>query len=284
MTNRRKFLKYVGIGAIASLLFMNTGFASNSDSQLSKVLESVRAMNVNKVQIGELVTKIGKSFVGKPYIGGTLDTQDTESLIYSLDGFDCVTFCETTLALARIAKQNHYTTKDFESELTKIRYKGGRILGYASRNHYSSEWIISNVELGILKDLSKDLKGRVFSSQVYFMSRNANLYKALKEDPAMTGEIAKNESKVNSTERYYIAKADIPKILSKINSGDIIIIATSKPGLDYSHLGIAYRNSNGKLCLMHASSNKKEVILDSELLDYLDKSKSTIGISVLRPL
>jgi len=116
------------------------------------------------------------------------------------------------------------------------------------------------------------------------MSKNAYLYKSLKDNPAMIAKISENEAQVNSVDRYYISKTNLPKIQSKIQNGDIITVATSKVGLDYSHLGIAYRNSDDEVCLMHASSNKKKVILDAELIEYLDKSKSALGISVLRPL
>lgn len=284
MISRREFLRNTALVTLGSMIPLNSMMSNPNNLQLLGIIDSIKKMNLSNHKIGEIVFKIAKTFVGKPYIGGTLDSQEFESLVYSLDGFDCVTFCETSLALARISKAQKFTVNAFESELTKIRYQNGRIDGYASRSHYSSEWIISNTKLGILKDLSKELNGHKFSTKVYFMSQNAHLYKSLKDNRDMINKIVTNENAVNDTERYFIAKSEVATIQSKIQTGDFILIATSKAGLDYSHLGIAYRNSKNKLCIMHASSNKKEVIMDGELLDYLDKSKTTIGISVLRPL
>ena len=54
--------------------------------------------------IGALMQTIGLHFRGRPYLAGTLDQPATETLVARFDGFDCVTFVETTLALARSAE------------------------------------------------------------------------------------------------------------------------------------------------------------------------------------
>ena len=51
-----------------------------------------------------------------------------------------------------------------------------------------------------------------------------------------------------------------------------------------AHLGFAYYE-NGKLCLLHASSGKGNVIKDTTpLRDYLAKNKRHTGIRVFRPV
>ena len=66
----------------------------------------------------------------------------------SLDGFDCVTYIETVVALALASNVD-----DFVEWLRKIRYEQGRIQ-WDRRNHYMSLWIRNNVREGILKPVS----------------------------------------------------------------------------------------------------------------------------------
>src|SRR5208337_2969344 len=62
---------------------------------------------------------LGHSYKPNPLIGSA-DT--SEVFTASLDGFDCVTYIETVLALARAANVD-----DFIEWLRKIRYAEGRI-------------------------------------------------------------------------------------------------------------------------------------------------------------
>ena len=72
------------------------------------------------------------------------------------------------------------------------------------------------------------------------------------------------------------------KIISLIGDGIDKTIITSKAGLDTSHVGIAVWQ-DGKLHLMHASSLKKKVILDSKTFyDYSQGQPSHLGIRLYR--
>lgn len=283
MINRRTFIQSAAFG-----LF---GFHLNSSQllSLSKPNDEVSALlckiNISEKNIGGVISQIAYSQIGKPYIGGTLDIDQEEKLIYQFDAYDCLTFVETVLALARITVKNKATLEAFKHELTSIRYNKGIINGYASRSHYTSEWISSNKALGIIKDLSKELGGELMTNEVNFMSTHPKFYKALTADSTLINSIKTNEAVVNNSQRYFIPKAKLDACVDKIQSGDILVIATSKSGLDYSHLGFAYRpKSTKKLHFLHASSNEKKVILDGEFSKYLEKSKSAIGFSVIRPI
>lgn len=281
MTTRRNFMKIALLGAVAAT--GKTFAASDAIDTLPQALEALKSISKSG-NIGEYVASIGQLFLGKPYIGGTLDENESEELTYTFDGFDCVTFCETVISLAHLAQLGEYTIPAFERELTKIRYRGGILNDYSSRSHYTSEWIRSNEDLGIIKDLSQELGGILFSSKLNFMSTHPNFYSALKNSPEMVKKIVANENRINACKRFYIPKAEFGKIERDISSGDMIAIVTGKAGLDYSHVGLALRKSNGKLHFMHASSAKKCVIIDSTLAEYLERNTSSLGISVLRPL
>lgn len=283
MINRRTFLQSAALGIL--------GFHLNNSQLLSlskpndEVSALLRKIKISEKNIGGVISQIAYSQIGKPYIGGTLDIDQEEKLIYQFDGYDCLTFVETVLALARISMKNKETLEAFKHELTSIRYNMGIINGYASRSHYTSEWISSNKTLGIIKDLSKELGGELMTNEVNFMSTHPQFYKALTADSSLINSIKANEAVVNNIQRYYIPKAKLDACVDKIQNGDILVIATSKSGLDYSHLGFAYRPKSTKILhFLHASSNEKKVILDGEFSKYLEKSKSAIGFSVIRPI
>jgi len=88
---------------------------------------------------------VGHSYIPNPLIGSA-DT--AEVFTASLDGFDCVTYLETILALARAS-----SVDDFIEWLRKIRYERGRIQ-WDRRNHYMTLWIRNNVRAGIIRPVS----------------------------------------------------------------------------------------------------------------------------------
>src|SRR5947209_7298185 len=85
---------------------------------------------------------IGHRYKTNPLIGSS-DTP--EVFTASLDGFDCVTYIETILALSRASN-----AVDFTQWLQRIRYENGRI-EWRRRNHYMSGWIRNNTKHSIVR-------------------------------------------------------------------------------------------------------------------------------------
>lgn len=270
--------------ALFAMLYANSAIAGDPIQMLSSQIS-----NPQNMSIGELSIAIAKQFSGKPYLGGTLDApykagEKLEKLVYSFEKFDCVTFVETVIASARAILCGEANLSAFERELTNIRYRNGVIKLYPSRLHYTSEWIIDNEKRGNLIDLTNDIsKTKRKIATVFFMSKNRGLYPALIGNDKMFLDIFLNEQNINSKSRTYIPNHAINECLDKIQTGDVIAIATKKAGLDYSHVGFAVRTDDGIVRLMHASSSKKQVILDEDIATYLKGNKSAIGISVIRP-
>src|ERR1700731_1799647 len=96
---------------------------------------------------GSRIDVLSRHFLGHSYnpnpLIGSADT--AEVFTASLDGFDCVTYIETILALARASKVD-----DFVEWLRKIRYEQGRIK-WEQRKHYMTQWIRNNVRNGIVR-------------------------------------------------------------------------------------------------------------------------------------
>ena len=241
--------------------------------------------------IGKRIAAIGMLFVGTQYVASTLDTgAGPEHLIVNLTGFDCVTFYENSLALARIIREYpHPTIPDFERELTFLRYRNGGIAGFHSRLNYTIDYFYNNAKKGVFHVVTRDVGGsyaKYDGRAINFMTKHRALYKQFQADPAEYAAMLEIEHDINARKAFYfIPKADIPKIESKIETGDILGITTNVPGLNCSHTGIAVRESDGRVHFMHASSLMGKVIISPEpLAEYLTHSTHQTGIIIARPL
>ncbi len=263
----------------------------SDDSIFAARMAEAHAKNIEALPIGERVVAMGRLFLGTPYVAGTLETSSqVEHLIVNLRGFDCVTFYENMLALARIIREYRVpTVSDFEKELTFLRYRNGKMDGYHSRLHYSIDYFYNNQEKGVLRIVTRAVGGKYAKYDdraIDFMTTHRSLYKQLAHDPAEYAAMLEIENDIHARKAfYYIPKADIATVENKIETGDILGITTNIPDLDCSHTGIAVRLADGRIHFMQASSLKGEVIISEEpLADYLTHSSQQTGIIVNRPL
>ncbi len=235
--------------------------------------------------IGEVVVEIAKSFIGEEYQAHTLEKGEKEILVIHLTGFDCYTFLETSLALARLIKMNKTDFADFEKEVKNLRYRNGELIDYSSRLHYFTEWIFDMNKRGICKDVTKEIGGEPYDNQVYFMSEHPKYYERLKDNPEMTEKIALIEKIISSRKYYYVPQEKIASVEDKIHSGDLLGITTGIDGLDISHTGMAIKMEDGRIHLLHAPNvGKKVQISEIPLADYIAQHKSQTGIIVCHPL
>jgi hypothetical protein len=233
--------------------------------------------------LGPAVLAVGQRFLGRPYEAGSLDTTGTrERLVCRTDAFDCVTFVENALAIARA--QRAADPAGYPGQLERLRYRRGRRDGYASRFHYFSEWIQDNGERGLVRDCSEAFGGVADPRPLHFMTRHRDAYPALK-NPHLFRSIEQIETQLNLRPRFYIPTERVPAALPRIQDGDILAITTRIDGLDVCHVGLAWRQTDGQVHLLHASSDGASVQLsDRHLLDYLRARSSRTGIMVARPL
>ena len=193
---------------------------------------------------------LGHSYVSNPLIGSA-DT--AEVFTASLDGFDCVTYIETIMALARASKVD-----DFVEWLRKIRYEQGRIQ-WERRNHYMTLWIRNNLRTGIIRPVSMPA--------VPIVSRERVLN-------VVPGLAAKR------TRVKCIPKAAVPRLEPHLQTGDLIFFVSTRKHLDVFHAGILVREGNGVL-MRHASRSQGGVV-EQELSEFL-KANRMAGVIVARP-
>jgi len=230
---------------------------------------------------GERILALGRHFLDAPYASKTLETDGPEALVINLRQFDCFTFVEHCIALTRLFSSHRVSFARYREALTCIRYRRGRLDGYASRLHYFSDWLFDNQRKGILKDISFALGGQPFLKKIHFMTAHPDQYSALK-DRDVYRQLQAAERRMQRRVRHYIPKAALKTMEGRIADGDLIGITTRTEGLDVTHAGIAVYVGQ-RLHLLHASSLAGRVVISSETIDrHLNDNETCSGIMVAR--
>ena len=193
---------------------------------------------------------LGHSYKPNPLIGSA-DT--SEVFTASFDGFDCVTYIETILALARASNVD-----DFIGWLRKIRYEQGRIR-WERRNHYMTLWIRNNVREGIIRPVAMPA--------VPIVSRE----RVLNVVPGLAAQ---------RTRVKCVPKPAVPRLAAHLQSGDLIFFVSTRKNLDVFHAGIIVRD--GKSMLMRHASRSHGSVVEQELSEFL-KANRMAGVIVVRP-
>jgi cell wall-associated NlpC family hydrolase len=211
-------------------------------------------MNDDRSSAGR-IDVISRHFLGRPYkpnpLIGTADTP--EVFAASLDGFDCVTYIETVVALYR-----SFSVDDFTNWLRKIRYDRG-LIQWARRNHYMTSWIRNNVREGIISPLSMPAVPMVSRERI------------LNVVPGLSPR---------RTRLKCVPKRSVLRLQQFLQTGDLIFFASTRKHLDVFHAGIIVRD--GKRVLMRHASRSKGFVVEQELSEFL-KSNRMAGVIVMRP-
>ncbi|NES01369.1 MAG: DUF1460 domain-containing protein [Okeania sp. SIO2F4] len=253
------------------------------DPKFKPVMEYAIKQNLAEGSMAEIMQAIADYFIDTPYKAGLLDQSNQESLVITLDGFDCVLFVETVLAMARGIAMEDYSYLTFINHIKNQRYWKGKMDGYCSRLHYFSEWIADNQRRGNVRDIGVELGGERVNKQLFFMSKNRLKYPQISRNDANYQCIVSMEDSISKLKINYIPYYKINSVYSQLKPGDIIAVATEINGLDVTHTGLVYRNSDGNIGLIHASPAGK-VTVAYDLERYIWNVESAIGILVARPV
>lgn len=270
------------------------------------------------VLISDRLKHFSSQFLDYPYLLGPLGEGDNarfdQSPLYRTDSFDCLTFVETTLALAF-----GNNTAQFKKCMRKIRYSEGRI-DFICRNHFTDiDWNQNNQKQGYFKDITPLIVNKNHESVFQIAS-------ALIDKPSWYQHFTPKRIKLKQShpdeqikrllELKKLGsllpqiKAETPYIpfsalfdnqgnvdvflISQIPNAAIIEIVrpnwdlTQQIGthLNISHLGFVFW-INGQLIFRQASSEFNRVT-DIPLIDYLNKARSSptikgINIQIVVP-
>lgn len=232
--------------------------------------------------VNERIPVIARFFLDVPYKSNTLNVTKDELPVINLQELDCVTFVENVLALSYLPSYDDQSSDAFVENIVKLRYRNGEIEDYASRLHYSSDWLYEMQGQHFLTDITQFAGGMSFQPDIYFMSKNYTRYPPIEKDKKLLAKIKAIETAINKRTYYYIPKVKINEACNKIKDGDVILITTNIKGLDTSHLGFALKQG-GKTYLLHASSKGKKVMIsETPLQEYMAGNPSQSGIMLAR--
>jgi len=252
------------------------------NARFDAIMEDAQKEEWHSLSMGELMQAIATQFLGAEYKAGMIDALPSETLLASLTQFDCVLFVETVLALARGVAIQDYSHATFTDHLEDQRYRNGELNGYCSRLHYFSEWIEDNQKRGNVSHLEEDLKEISLQKTLNFMSRHKDKYAPIVRNSSNSDCIVEMEANLKDISLNYIPANQIRNAYSSLQPGDIVGIATSIEGLDFTHTGLVYRSPDGNTGLIHASI-AGEVKISRDLQSYITNIENTIGIVVVRP-
>lgn len=236
----------------------------------------------------ETMVACAKHFLGTQYVAGTLE-QEPEALIVDTRRTDCILFVEMCLAMTVVSRSDNPDFGQYCNLLQSLRYRDGKVDGYASRLHYTSEWLHQAENLGLIFDITGRVGGLPLEQHFSFMSKHPKSYRQLA--PALDGDtlaqkqldvIASVEARLSAGRYFLLRQDDITANADKIQSGDIICFNSTVAGLDIAHVGIALREGD-KLTFIHASSTAGKVVINAEpLAEYVISRRDVDGIRVAR--
>jgi hypothetical protein len=304
--NRRDLLRSAGLAAAALALRAPLAACSRDGApkdrppggpdqeRLARWGESLRAEHLlpPDAELGRAAARVGELAAGTPYEAHTLEaylrdgttSPAAEPLTLSLTRFDCVTLVEACLAVARASAAGAPASWEaFGLEVERMRYRGGKRRGYASRLHYFSEWIEDGERRGLVEDLGRELGGMEDGRPLRFMTSHRDSYPAL-TDGAVFGDIQRIERGLDGRTRYVVPKARIPDVADRLETGDVLAFATEIEGLDVTHAAFAYRDEGETLRVLHAPLSGGVVEVTAKTLpEYVAAIRRSTGILVARP-
>lgn len=254
------------------------------------------------------VSYFARQLVGVPYVAHTLETSlHEEPLVVNLRELDCTTLVEVVAALWHTSRYWQSGVVDgsktsrplgeltpyavFRSWLERYRYWGGIRGDYCSRHHYFSWWWHDNMGQGLLEEVDLAQAGARLTPMVVrlnYMSAHPDRYRQLAAHPQWVERLRPLEQAYSGRDGGYLSQEELLRLGSAglrgvVKDGDVIAIVTTMAGLDYSHLGFASWQADGRVHLLNASSIHKRVVDEPKTLyQYLSEHKSSVGVRIFR--
>jgi hypothetical protein len=198
---------------------------------------------------------LSAALMDRPYVVGSLvgGPSEPERLVTRLDAFDCVTFCDSVIALATAAEP-----AALPGRIQALRYHRG-LIGWTRRNHYTHSWLERNVAAGLLRPLLVTLWRDVGAPR--------------------TLDVLSGYPSISWQPRY-LSWSRRAILETSARTGDWIGFISRRSRLDTFHVGMLVRD--GLLWVRHASRSRGRVI--QEPLATCMADWDVPGVFVARPL
>jgi len=226
------------------------------DGDLNKL--AVEITRFAKEPLNERLRFWAEYFRGYPYLDSPLG-EGFERPRIRTDGFDCMTYVETCLALA-ISE----SAEDILTNLDRIRYRDG-VADFEHRNHFVSlDWLPNNRWLLRPLDEFSDTSITRDIDRAAFFEKNGHRLSAESE---LTG--------VEHIESRIISPSGFTEIsLSRLDC-TVAMFAGRLDWMVVSHMGLLFAEGD-EIILRHASSVHRKVV-ELPLSDYFEINRSLRG-------
>jgi hypothetical protein len=216
-----------------------------------QAVDMIHRLVAGEPKLARRVRMVADAFVGRPYVIDPLigGPKVPEKLVIRFDAFDCITFIESVLALAKSTSR-----KGFISELKKARYRDG-VVAWSSRLHYFSDWMRHNQKRGAIKIRTRGSGARSIDTAI-------SLIKAL---PARRIRI------------HVVPKKDIGLALHRISNGSVVAFASVRPTLDFFHTGLIFSGTKPvrsvEELLLYSPPKSIGKVIAEPLSDFLKRNR-----------
>ena len=235
--------------------------------------ERSRAL-ISGLPVTAALARLAESFVGSPYLAGSLDAPGPERLRLDLTRFDCMLFIEQLLALARSESFDQ-----FAERTRNLRYRDGEV-SYCTRQHYFHDWVQSARSQNLIMT-SPDWPGEITRTlPLNFMSEHRELYRPMQSQDHF--DCILNREDGRRVVQHFVPLEAIESALTSVHSGDLFAIATRVQGLDVSHTGVLVREG-GRVDAIHAAP-RHGVMRSRSFGRYLRSIPDAIGAVIIRPV
>ena len=271
------------VASLALMALVAGGDRSLDDtSQLSRWYQSV-GRPLPHEGFGEFLSRVARTRVDTPY-DHSPEMGAEETLRAGLQRFECVSFIESSLGVARCAWRGQSTEGCFVWELLGLRYRSGMMSNYASRLHYFVDWLADNQGRWRLRNVTTGLGGTPVTSNFFYLTRRAAMIPAL-SSPDARKAIADVEARLSSQSQVVVGRNRIGQAAAGLRDGDIVAITGNKPGRLVTHAGFVSRSEEGIAHLVHASSYHDRVVITREdVSNYVLRRPERRGLIIARPL
>lgn len=260
------------------------------ESKFYAIIAKAEREGWRRLPIGERTIRVARELIGTPYVNYTLEADNRiESPVANLNGMDCWTYYENSLAIARLLryKPGPYKPEDLLQMVETERYRDGVCTGsFLSRMHHLEEVFYDNQRRGYASNITSRIPGaQPMHREIREMTVTWKSYRYLKSNPSLVPSMSKIEAQVSKLPVYQVPKNKVRDAEKYLQNGDICAITSNDKYGYTSHVGMIIRLNN-RAYFTHATSDRDKgrmVIIDRPITDYVNASPSHAGIIISRP-
>ncbi len=213
--------------------------------------------------------------VGAPYLLSPLGDRDGPRAgpRFRLDAFDCVTFIETSIALA-----NSASTAEAARLLDDIRYDGPP--DYAHRNHYvEAQWVPANLRKGWIAEATRAVAGPLARTATKHLTPAT--WRAAERAGHVLWDLPPDRWPLGSFSIDLIPLGRVVELAPRIPVGTLLfVLRADRPWRPYrvSHAGMVVAGRRGERYVRHASDARGALrVRDEPLERFVARNRSYRG-------